>query len=92
MNFAAVVDFSRVFDGDGVAIAASGMLIVFAALVLVTLFISAMPHLLAVVSKVLPEVAERHAAHGRSESLLPDEEVLAAIGFVLHNELRKQMP
>lgn len=75
---------------EGFAIAATGMLIVFAALFLVTLFIAALPRLLEVVATVLPESSHGHSHHELSESRLPDEAVIAAIGFVLHNELQKQ--
>ena len=86
----AVFDPSLMFKHDGVAIAGTGLLIVFAALILITLFIAALPRILEAVAQVLPEVPDRHAAPDPSASLLPDEAVLAAIGFVLHHELQKQ--
>ncbi|MCP4786985.1 MAG: hypothetical protein GY903_32550 [Fuerstiella sp.] len=91
MILAAVFDASRMFEGEGMAIAGTGLLIVFAALILITLFIAALPRILEAVAHVLPEVPDRHAAPDASESLLPDEAVLAAIGFVLHHELQKQV-
>ncbi|MCP4173946.1 MAG: hypothetical protein GY758_24590 [Fuerstiella sp.] len=91
MILAAVFDASRMFKGEGIAIAGTGLLIVFAALVLITLFIAALPRILEAVAIVLPEVPDRHAAADASESLLPDDAVLAAIGFVLHSELQKQI-
>ena len=91
MSLALVVDFSRILNGEGIAIAATGMVIVFTALLLITLFISALPHILEVVGKVLPEVSDRHAPQDHPESLLPDEAVLAALGFVLHTELQRQV-
>lgn len=92
MILAAVFDASRMFKGEGIAIAGTGLLIVFAALVLITLFIAALPRILEAVAIVLPEVPDRHAAAAdASESLLPDDAVLAAIGFVLHSELQKQI-
>ncbi|MEZ6061746.1 MAG: OadG family protein [Planctomycetaceae bacterium] len=90
MTITAAVDFSRMISGEGPSIAISGMLIVFAALLLITLFISALPKILLAVGKFLPEAPERHALPDRSESLLPDDALLAAIGFVLHMELQKQ--
>ncbi len=91
MTLANIIDFSRVTDTEGIAIAVTGMLIVFAALTLITLFIFALPQILDGVSKVLPETVETHAVPDRSESLLPNEAVLAAIGFVLHTEVQKQL-
>ena len=92
MTYAAVFDASLMFSGKGIAIASTGLLIVFAALMLITVFIAALPRILEVVAKVLPEAPDRHAAVADgSENLLPDEAMVAAIGFVLHNELQKQM-
>lgn len=86
----AVFDPSLMFKHGGVAIAGTGLLIVFAALILITLFIAALPRILEAVAQVLPEVPDRHATIDTSGTLLPDEAVLAAIGFVLHHELQKQ--
>lgn len=91
MNPAFTVVFAQVGPGDGGAIAATGMAIVFAALLLITLFISALPRILEVVAVVLPEVPDRHAPVDASESLLPDEAILAAIGYVLHTEVQRQV-
>ena len=90
MNLAVFFDASLI-TGKGIAIAATGLLIVFAALVLITLFIAALPRILEAVANVLPEVPDRHAPQDSSASLLPDEALLAAIGFVLHSELQKQV-
>lgn len=72
-------------------IAATGLLIVFAALLLIALFIAALPKLLAAVSAHFPERQHKATADDPSRSLIPDEAVLAAIGFVLHTEVTKQM-
>lgn len=90
MILAAFFDASLI-TGKGIAIAGTGLLIVFAALILITLFIAALPRILETVATVLPEVPDRHAPQDSSESLLPDEAILAAIGFVLHSELQKQV-
>lgn len=86
----AMVGWFHVMQDQGIPIAVTGMLIVFAALVLISLFIAALPQLLAIIAKVLPEEPEHAAPQDRSPSLIPDEAVLAAIGFVLHTELQKQ--
>ena len=90
MTLASAVDFSQVFAGKGMAIAATGMIIVFVALLLITMFISALPHLLEMISRILHEVADHHAPKDASRSLLPDEAILAAIGFVLHTEMQRE--
>jgi len=92
MLFALELNFSAAFQGDGAAIAVTGMLIVFVALTLITVFIASLPRILESVAQVLPESEHRHARPDHSESLLPENEaVLAAIGFVLHTELHKQL-
>ncbi len=74
----------------GFAIAITGLVIVFAVLILISLFIAALPHALAVVARVLPEIEHGHSAASHSEqSNDHDEAVMAAIGFVMHNELQK---
>jgi len=91
MTLASAVNFSQVFAGKGMAIAATGMFIVFSALLLLTLFISALPRLLEMIATVLPEVPDHHTPKDTSRSLLPDESILAAIGFVLHTEMQREV-
>ena len=74
----------------GGVIAATGILIVFAALLLISIFIAALPRLLESIATIFPEVTDRPVAKDSSPSLLPDEAVLAAIGYVLHSEMQKQ--
>tara|TARA_R110002111_G_scaffold60008_2_gene100527 strand:- start:225 stop:524 length:300 start_codon:yes stop_codon:yes gene_type:complete len=79
----------------GLAIAASGLVIVFAVLILLSLFIAALPHMIGALSHVLPELDHGRAdqtddGSGHPDSQLPDDVVVAAIGFVLHTEMQKQ--
>jgi len=77
---------------EGVPIAAAGIVIVFSALILLTLFIAALPRVLKVVDRVWPEVSEQFPPVGHPESQVADDaDVLAAIGFVLHTEFQKQL-
>jgi Na+-transporting methylmalonyl-CoA/oxaloacetate decarboxylase gamma subunit len=76
----------------GLAIALTGLLIVFAVLILISLFIAALPRLVGVLHRIFPEPDHAHADHDHTGldhpvSQLPDDVVIAAIGFVLHNEL-----
>lgn len=76
----------------GLAIAITGMVIVFLALFLISAFLTALPWVLERLSRIWPEVDEHSAADGHRESLLADDaQVMAAIGFVLHTELQRQM-
>jgi len=77
--------------GDGAVIAAVGLLIVFVALVLISLFIAALPHVLVAVGTIWPEVSERHESEQSDGESEDDAAVLAAIGFVLHTELQSQL-
>lgn len=89
-----LVNAQQVFDGSqrGVAIAVAGLLIVFTALLLITLFIASLPRLLGMLARGWPEVDEHHHWESHPESFLPENDtVLAAIGFVLHTEFQKQL-
>ena len=77
--------------GRSVSIAVTGMLIVACALVLICLFIMSLPRLLAAIATFWPESDEPHGGSTHPESLVPDdEEVVAAIGYVLHHRLHSQ--
>jgi hypothetical protein len=81
--------WSNVEDGNGIAIAITGMLIVSVALILISGAIAALPHILAVLDPYLP-AAEHHHAPTPTERLPADEEkIVAAIGMVLHSEIQK---
>ena len=85
--------FQNVLDADGIGIAITGMSIVFAGLVLISLFIASLPRLL---GKVEKEVARKRAAKiARKEDRRPktitdpiqlSDELRAAIGYVIHME------
>ena len=87
------LDFQSLMDSDGIVIAVTGLMIVFVALAMVSLFIKVLPNILNVVSLWVPEC---ESPHGHSaDSIEPDvhseddDEVLAAIGFGLKNRLSK---
>jgi Na+-transporting methylmalonyl-CoA/oxaloacetate decarboxylase gamma subunit len=89
-----LVNAQLVFDGSqrGISIAVAGLLIVFTALLLISLFIASLPRLLEIFARAWPEVDEHHHWESHPESFLPENDaVLAAIGFVLHTELQKQL-
>lgn len=76
----------------GYAIAISGLLIVFTALVLISLFIASLPRILEYLAKYFPEVDESHVRQPPSDGDVADDgAVLAAIGYVLHTELQRQL-
>jgi oxaloacetate decarboxylase gamma subunit len=78
----------------GVSIAIAGLMIVFLALIMMSLFIAALPKVVAMLETVLPEEEDHRSGvtEGHPESLVPDDAaVLAAIGFVLHTELQRHV-
>jgi Na+-transporting methylmalonyl-CoA/oxaloacetate decarboxylase gamma subunit len=74
-----------------VDIAVTGMLMVFMALALLTVFLTLLPRVLTWLHAVWPESGDRQAALAGADALLGDEDdVLAAIGFVLHAESQER--
>ena len=71
----------NILDGHGIEIAIIGMLVVFTALALISAFISLLPYVLRVVNFIYP-VKASSVLPERSDTL--NDEVLAAIGSVLH--------
>ena len=81
-------------EGDlvqGVIIAAVGLLIVFVALILITVFIAAMPKFLNFIGHLWPEVDEHHVFEHAESDEDEELELLAAIGLVLHTEFQRQL-
>jgi Na+-transporting methylmalonyl-CoA/oxaloacetate decarboxylase gamma subunit len=68
---------ARVQDGGGLQISISGMVIVFSALTLISVFIGALPKILSLVSLVFPDKSTRSAAD--------DDRVAIAIAVALHH-------
>lgn len=77
----------------GVAIAITGMLIVASVLLFISLFIAALPRVLALIAKVFPEQEHPDSGKTHPESLIPDNEaVIAAVGYVLHLRAQGKLP
>ncbi len=77
------INIENIEKGQGITIAVMGMLIVFTALLLVSLAIAVLPKILSLLSGILPpESASVPVA--RSGKMSDEGEVLAAIGLALH--------
>ena len=80
----------NVVDADGLWIAATGMIIVFVALSLISTAIALLPKFLDALEPIFPASEEHHLA---GEVPAPpdneDEALLAAIGFALHTEQQR---
>ena len=74
--------FQNIMDGQGFAIAITGMLIVYAALTIICLFIAALPKLLVLLEALFP--VEHHHAAPAEKPKRDDTALIAAIGFGLH--------
>lgn len=75
------LSIKNILDGQGIEISIAGMLIVFAALTLISLFIYCLPMILRIFTFILPS---EEATHGCTVAPpAPDDEVLAAIVFCL---------
>ena len=77
-------DLQNIAAAHGVALAVTGMAIVFGALTLITLFIRSLPWVLERVGRLLPPADDPHQA-----AVAPSPgaaERVAAIGFALHQE------
>lgn len=88
MNNFIMMDISsgiqNIVAGQGIKIAISGMLIVFAALAVISFFIYYLPFILEMLAPILPSKENSHGS--TSPSSAPEDEIIAAIGFVLHKE------
>lgn len=71
-------------DNDGFAIAITGMVIVFSALVLISLALTALPKVLAVLAEYYPEKVEHSAPARRPAAGAGDQETAAAAAFAMH--------
>ncbi len=83
--------FQQVLDGNGIAITITGMLIVFFALTLITLYLIYLPKFLQLLDKWIPHKEESPMvadAPQTQPSFSP--ELAAVIGYALHLELKKQ--
>ena len=79
--FALRFSYQNIAAGQGFDLAFAGMIIVFTALVLVSVFIAVLPRLLAAIN---PHIPPAHL-HTQSQSKETDSAAIAAaIGFALH--------
>lgn len=80
----------NILDGQGIDIAITGMLVVFAALALISTFIAILPSILWIVNTIYPPEEESHAQSGGTD--IPEDEILAAIWFALHTGIENNIP
>ena len=89
--------WANVSEGNAVAITITGMLIVFTALTLISVFIAALPRVLSAIEPYLPAAEDHHDAPTTAESLRSDdgksneEKIVAAIGYVLRTEMQHML-
>ncbi|TWU08663.1 Oxaloacetate decarboxylase, gamma chain [Symmachiella macrocystis] len=78
-------------DFNGFGIAVTGLLIVFVALTLISVFISLLPKILDALAFMLPEEQEHQTHAPAMRQTTDNEKIAAAVGFVLH-EIRSKQP
>jgi Na+-transporting methylmalonyl-CoA/oxaloacetate decarboxylase gamma subunit len=85
--------FDNVIAGNGFEIALTGMSVVFTGLVLVSLFIAALPRLLDRAGRTTAPRLQpaRAAASGRESSTGIEPDLLAAMGCVLQAEYEREL-
>ena len=90
LTFAQTTGFQAITEGKGVSIAITGMLIVFFALAIISLFIRLLPVILGILEPILPRL-ESHAQPPTPAERLPADKqrMVAAIGYVLRMEIEK---
>ncbi|WP_442484403.1 OadG family protein [Aeoliella sp. SH292] len=81
--------WAGVVEGRGIELTIVGMAIVFSALVIISLFIAALPKVLEWLDPYLPKGHGPDAPTRDEQTTLEEEKVVAAIGLVLHTELQK---
>lgn len=87
-----ILDFSvqHITDGNGVAIALTGMTIVFIGLVVISCFIAMLPKILGLLDRnTAKEIEAPPGIPAVEEKSGMDEEVAAAISAVVHMELER---
>jgi oxaloacetate decarboxylase gamma subunit len=73
---------------QSIELAITGMGIVFAALILISLFVAALPRTLVLLNGLLPPETDHPLASPSMSALSNDEEEVVAIGVALHERLR----
>lgn len=88
--FALSRGFQAISEGNGFSIAVTGMLIVFFALTLISIFLRLLPVVLDKLEPILPRLESHTQPPTAAEQMPTDEEsIIAAIGYVLHLEMEK---
>jgi len=84
----AAISWDNVTQNDGIPIAITGIVIVFVALVLITLFLYQLPRLVEIANGIFPEPEDSHAAVAQAApaaSASNDDEFIAAAIAVAHH-------
>jgi len=88
--FVEISGFQAISDGSGISIAVTGMLIVFFALAIISLFIRLLPAVLALLEPILPRLkSHTHPPSAAKRTPVENKKIVAAIGYVLHLEIEK---
>ena len=83
-----MISLQNIFDGQGFALTFAGMIIVFTALLILSLFISLLPRVLGLLQNRFPAIfdGEEKENAATAEPELQRLRIVAAIAFVLHHQ------
>lgn len=84
--------FENIITTNGIAISIVGIVIVFAALSVIALFIAMLPKLMSLTVKLFPEVEHPHAATPSVDNSSDHDAVLAAIAYALFRKQTQTLP
>jgi len=84
------IGFDNIITADGIGIAITGMLIVFAALAIIASVIALIPRLLPLLDKILPE--KHHHSAPTNKPAEDHEKVLVAIAHALFHKEAGTLP
>ena len=86
-----MLNWQNVIDGHGIAISITGMLIVFSGLTLISLFIVALPKILALGGAEKKAAAAKAAVESAASAEPTEEDIIAVLALVLHAELEHSL-
>ncbi len=77
--------YQNVLDGQGIALALTGMTIVFTVLSMVSAFIAVLPRALVIINRYIPEVHHHAPPKARAQQGDDEEAAVAAAAYALHS-------
>jgi Na+-transporting methylmalonyl-CoA/oxaloacetate decarboxylase gamma subunit len=82
--------FQNIIQGDGLWISITGMLIVFSALLFISIFLSVLQKFLKMLEKKFPGIIQENQEQSGNnrENEIRDNRIIAAISYILHRNYK----